>query len=79
MKIFSFVFLILIAQSSIAFLDVSGFNDDQICVFAKDSPIPAQITYEINARDIECHDGVVIYASKALTSKGSVRLIRLKR
>ena len=79
MKFFSFVFLLLIAQSTFASLDVTGFNDDQICMFAKDPPLPAQITYEINAREIECNDGVATKINESLTSKASPRLKKLKR
>ena len=79
MKFFSFVFLLLISQSTLASLDVTGFNDDQICMFAKDPPLPAQITYEINAREIECDDGVATKMSDSLISKDSPRLNKLKR
>jgi len=79
MKFFSFVFLLLIAQSTFASLEVSGFNDDQICMFAKDPPLSAQITYEINAREIECNDGVATKKNESLISKDSPRLNKLKR
>ncbi len=79
MKFFSFLFLLLTAQSTLASLDVTGFNDDQICMFAKDPPLPAQITYEINARGIECNDGVATIMSDSPISKDSPRLNKLKR
>lgn len=79
MKIFSLIFLLLIAQSTLASLDVTGFNDDQICMLAKDPPLPAQITYEINARGIECNDGVATKMSYSPISKDSPRLNKLKR
>ena len=79
MKFFSFVFLLLIAQSTFASLDVTGFNDDQICMFAKDPPLPAQVTYEINARGIKCDDGVATKMSDSLISKDSPRLNKLRR
>ena len=79
MKFFSFVLLLLIAQNTFASLDVTGFNDDQICMFAKDPPLPAQITYEINAREIECNDGVATKKNESLISKDSPRLNKLKR
>ena len=79
MKFFSFVFLLLIAQSTFASLEVSGLNDDQICMFAKDPPLPAQVTYEINARGIECDDGVASKMPDSLISKDSPRLKKLKR
>ena len=79
MKFFSFVSLLLISQSTFASLDVTGFNDDQICMFAKDPPLPAQVTYEINARGIECDDGVESKMPDSLISKDSPRLNKLKR
>ena len=79
MKFLSFVFLLLTAQSTFASLDVTGFNDDQICMFSKDPPLPAQITYEINAREIQCIDGVATEINESLISKSSPRLNKLKR
>ena len=79
MKFFSFVFLLLIAQSTFASLDVTRFNDDQICMFAKEPPFPAQITYEINARGIECYDGLATKINESLISKSSPRFNKLKR
>ena len=79
MKFFSFVSLLLISQSTFASLDVTGFNDDQICMFAKDPPLPAQVTYEINARGIQCNDGVATKINESLISKDSPRLNKLKR
>jgi hypothetical protein len=79
MKFFSLIFLLLIAKSIFASLDVTGFNDDQICMFAKDPPLPAQITYEINARGIECNDGVANKINESLVSKGSSRLNKFRR
>ena len=79
MKFLSFVFLLLIIQGTLASLDVTGFNDEQICMFAKDPPLPAQITYEINAREIQCIDGVATEINETLISKSSPRLNKLKR
>ena len=79
MKFFSLIFLLLITKSTFASLDVTGFNNDQICLFAKDPPLPAQITYEINAREIECNDGVATKKNESLISKDSPRLNKLKR
>ena len=79
MKFFSFIFLLLIAKSTFASLDVTGFNDDQICMLAKDPPLPAQITYEINARGIECYDGLATKINESLISKSSPRFNKLKR
>ena len=79
MKFFSFIFLLLIVQSTFASLDVTGFNDDQICMFSKDPPLPAQITYEINARGIQCIDGVATKINESLISKDPPRLNKIKR
>jgi len=79
MKLFLFISLLLILKSASASLNVSGFNDDQVCMFAKDPPLPAQVTFEIEARGIECDDGVAIKSQDTLTSKDSARLLRFKR
>ena len=79
MKFLSFIFLLLIIQGTLASLDVTGFNDEQICMFAKDPPLSAQITYEINAREIQCIDGVATEKNETLISKSSPRLNKLKR
>ena len=79
MKFLSFIFLLLIIQSTFASLDVTGFNDDQICMFAKDPPLPAQISYEVNAREIECNDGVATKINESLVYKGSSRLNKFRR
>ena len=48
-------------------------------MFPKDPPLPAQITYEINSREIECNDGVATKINESLISKDSPRVNKLKR
>jgi len=79
MRIFFFIPLALISQFVFAFIDVSDFSDDQICIFAKDPPLSAQVIFEIEARDIICDEGVAFKRSKATISKESERFLRLKR
>ena len=74
-----FISLVLISQFVFASLDVSDFSDDQICIFAKDPPLPAKIIFEIEARDISCDEGIAFKRSELSISKESERFIRLKR
>ena len=52
MRIFLFISISLLSQFVFASLDVSDFSDDQICIFAKDPPLPVKVIFEIEARDI---------------------------
>ena len=79
MRVFLFITLALISQFVFASLDVSDFNDDQICIFAKDPPLPAQIIFEIEARDIICDEGDAFKRSEVTISKESERFLKLKR
>ena len=79
MRIFLFISLALIRQFVFASIEVSDFSDDQICIFAKDPPLPAQVTFEIEAREIICDGGVAIKVSETLVSKESERFLRVKR
>ena len=79
MRIFLFISLVLISQFVFASLEVSGFSDDQICIFAKDPPLPEQVIFEIEARDIICDEGVAIKRSMLSISNQSERFLRLKR
>ena len=79
MRIFLFISLALISQFVFASLDVSDFSDDQICIFAKDPPLSAQVIFEIEARDIICDDGISFKKSEVSISKESERFLRLKR
>ena len=79
MRIFLFISLALISQFVFASLDVSDFSDDQICIFAKDPPLSAQVIFEIEARKIICDEGVAFKRSEVTISKESERFLRLKR
>ena len=79
MRLFFFISLALISQFVFASIDVSDFSDDQVCIFAKDPPLSAQVTFEIEARDIICDEGVAFQRSELSISKESERFIRLKR
>ena len=79
MRVFFFISLVLISQFVFASLDVSDFSDDQICIFAKDPPLPAKIIFEIEARDISCDEGIAFKRSELSISKESERFMRLKR
>ena len=79
MRIFLFISISLLSQFVFASLDVSDFSDDQICIFAKDPPLSAQVIFEIEARDIICDEGVAFKRSKVTISKESERFLRLKR
>ena len=79
MRIFLFISLALISQFVFASLEVSDFSDDQICIFAQDPPLPAQVIFEIKARDIICDEGISFKRSEVSISKESERFLRLKR
>ena len=79
MKILLFIALLLIIKFPLASLDFSNFNDEQICVFAKDPPLPVQVIFEIEARKITCNEGNVISQSDIVTKKASTRVIQFKR
>ena len=79
MRLFLFISLALISQFVFASLDVSDFSDDQICIYAKDPPLSAQVIFEIEARDIICDEGVAFKRSEVSISKESERFLRLKR
>ena len=79
MKIFLCISLSFISTCVIASLEVSDFSDDQICIFAKDPPLPAKIIFEIEAREIICDDGVAFKRSEVSISKENERFLRLKR
>ena len=79
MRIFLFISLAFISQFVFASLDVSNFSDDQICIFAKDPPLSAQVIFEIEARDIICDEGISFKRSEVSISKESERFLRVKR
>jgi hypothetical protein len=77
--IFLFISISLISTCVLSSLDISDFSDDQICIFAKDPPLPAKVIFEIKARNIICNDGVAFKRSEVSISKKSERFLRLKR
>ena len=79
MKILLLITLSLIIKFPLASLDFSNFNDEQICMFAKDPPLPVQVIFEIEARKISCNEGNVISQSDIVTNKASTRVIQFKR
>ena len=79
MKIFICISLSFISTCVIASLEVSDFSDDQICIFAKDPPLPAKIIFEIEVRDIICDEGIAFKRSEVKISKENERFHRLKR
>ena len=79
MRTFFFISLVLISQFVFASLDISDFSDDQICIFAKDPPLSAQVIFELEARDIICDEGISFKKSEVSISKESERFLKLKR
>ena len=79
MKILLFISLSLIIKFPLALLNFSNFNDEQICMFAKDPPLTVQLTLEIEIRKITCYEGNVISQSDILTKKASARALQFKR
>ena len=78
MKVVLFISLTLTLKIAYASLEVSGFSDNQLCMFAKDPPISAEVILEINERGIACNDGVASINSDILTNKSSAISLRLK-
>ena len=74
-----FISLSFISTCVISSLDISDFSDDQICIFAKDPPLSAQVIFEIEAREIICDEGVAFKRSEVSISKESERFLRFKR
>ena len=79
MRLFLFISLALISQFVFASLEVSDFSDDQICIYAKDPPLSAQVIFEIEAREIICDEGAAFKRSEVTISKENERFLRLKR
>ena len=79
MKILLFISLSLVIKFPLASLDFSNFNDEQICMFAKDPPLPVQVIFEIEARKITCNEGNVISQSDLVTKRASTRVLQFKR
>ena len=74
-----FTSLSFISTCVLSSLDISDFSDDQICIFAQNPPLPAQVIFEIKAREIICDEGVAFKRSEVSISKESERFLRLKR
>ena len=79
MKIFLFLSLVIALKTSVASLEVSSFSHDQICMMAKDPPLSAQVTYEINKRKISCNDGIVVNELEISINKNSARALKFKK
>ena len=79
MKSVLFFSLTLTLKIAFASLEVTGFSDNQLCMFAKDPPISEEVLSQINERAIICDDGVAINESKILINKASALSIRFKR
>ena len=79
MKIFLCISLSFFSTCALSSLDISDFSDDQICIFEQDPPLPAQVIFEIEAREIICDEGVAFKRSEVSISKESERFLRLKR
>ena len=79
MKVVLFISLSITLKIAIAALELSGFSDNQICMFTKNPPISAEVILEINERGIACNDGIVIIKSDMSTNKSSVISLRFKR
>ena len=78
-KLLLLMALSFISTCVLSSLDISDFSDHQICIFAKDPPLPAQVIFEIEAREIICDEGVAFKRSEVSISKESERFLRLKR
>ena len=78
-KLLLLMALSFISTCVLSSLDISDFSDHQICIFAKDPPLPAKIIFEIEARDIICDEGISYKRSEVSISKERERFIRLKR
>tara|TARA_X000000368_G_scaffold144997_1_gene114319 strand:- start:177 stop:527 length:351 start_codon:yes stop_codon:yes gene_type:complete len=79
MKILLLITLSLIIKFPLASLDFSNFNDEQICMFAKDPPLPVQVIFEIETRKITCNEGNLISQSDIVTNKASTQVLHFKR
>ena len=79
MKALLFISLTLILKISFASLEITGFSDNQLCMFAKDPPISEEVLSQINERAIICEDGIAIDESEILINKASARAIKLKK
>ena len=79
MKSVLFFSLTLTLKIAFASLEVTGFSDNQLCMFAKDPPISEEVLSQINERAIICEDGIAINESEILINKASARALKLQR
>ena len=79
MKVFLFISLAVSFKIAIASLEISGFSDDQICMIAKEPPLPAKVIFEINEREIVCNDGIAVIKSDISADHASARALKFKR
>ena len=79
MKAVLFFSLTLTLKIAFASLEVTGFSDNQLCMFAKDPPISEEVLSQINERAIICEDGIAINESEILINKASARALKLQR
>ena len=79
MRVFLFISLSLISRFALASLNVSDYSNEQICMVAKDPPLPAKIIFEIESRDIICDDGVALKRAEVSFSSDRERFFKLKR
>ena len=79
MKAALFISLTVTLKMAFASLEVSGFSDNQLCMFTDNPPIFEEVLFEINERGITCNDGVKSIKSDLLTNKSSALSLRFKR
>jgi len=79
MKAALFLSLTVTLKIAFASLEVSGFSDNQLCMFTENPPISEEVLFEINERGIACNDGVASINSDKLTYKSSALSLRFKR
>ena len=79
MKVALFISLSITLKIAIAALELSGFSDNQICMFTENPPISEEVLFEINERGIACNDGVASIKSDILTNKSSTLSLRFKK
>ena len=79
MKVVLFISLSITLKIAIAALELSGFSDNQICMFTENPPISEEVLFEINERGIACNDGVASIKSDILTNKSSTLSLRFKK
>ena len=79
MKAVLFISLTLTLKIAYASLELSGFSDNQLCMFTENPPISEEVLFEINERGIACNDGVASIKSDIFTNKSSTLSLRFKK